>query len=142
MTVATAGPGIAERSRARGSLIPMIIAAVVILLVSVAFPFLIHACATGRIRSNPFVGIRIASVMASEAAWREGHRAALPTVWVGAPIAVILAAIALLASLSVEAQRTLVLVAAGVLIVSVIVGGVFANRAALAVSSESVEEQH
>ncbi len=117
------------------------VASVVILLVSVAFPLVIHACATGRIKVNPLAGIRIASVMASEDAWRAGHRAALPSIWVGAPIAVLFAALSIIPSLSEGTRSTLLLVAAGMLIVTVIVGGVFANRAALRLTSEKRADQ-
>lgn len=33
---------------------------------------------TGRLRRNWFAGIRVGAVMASDAAWRAGHRAAAP----------------------------------------------------------------
>lgn len=39
--------------------------------------------ASGRIRRNGFVGIRIPPTMASDAAWTRGHRAALVPSWVG-----------------------------------------------------------
>lgn len=46
--------------------------------------FLARAGADGRLRRNMFVGIRIPSTMASDAAWRAGHRAGeAPLRWAG-----------------------------------------------------------
>lgn len=123
----------------------MIVASVVILLVSVALPLMIHACATGRIPVNHLAGIRIASVMASENAWRAGHKAAIPTTWIGAAVAVVLAGTSLIPWLPDEAKSGLTIGAAIVLVAAVIVAGVFANRAALLVvgaDQDEREEQH
>lgn len=41
-----------------------------------------RAAATGRIRRNQLIGIRLPSTMASDAAWHAGHRAAVgPACW-------------------------------------------------------------
>jgi len=39
--------------------------------------------ASGRIRRNGFIGLRIPPTMASDAAWVAGHRAALVPSWIG-----------------------------------------------------------
>lgn len=44
-----------------------------------------HCAASGKLRRNAFFGLRVPSTLASEAAWRTGHRAALPVVWLSVP---------------------------------------------------------
>lgn len=39
--------------------------------------------ASGKIARNGFFGIRIPPTMASDAAWKAGHKAALVPVWIG-----------------------------------------------------------
>ena len=39
--------------------------------------------ASGRVRRNGFIGLRIPPTMASDAAWVAGHRAALVPSWIG-----------------------------------------------------------
>ena len=55
-----------------------IIAAAMLLVVVVT-----QLAASGKIRRNGFVGLRIPPTMASEAAWVEGHRAARAPSWIG-----------------------------------------------------------
>ncbi|GLD00578.1 hypothetical protein Mkiyose1088_24440 [Mycobacterium kiyosense] len=47
----------------------------------------IHCAASGLLPRNQIAGIRIPSVMASDTAWRAGHRAAIPVIWLTAPVA-------------------------------------------------------
>ena len=119
----------------------MIVASIVIALVAISAPLLIHACAIGRIPVNRFAGIRIPSVMSSAAAWRAGHGAALPATRVGAIAAFVLAAISFSPVLPESAQSGFVIAAAIVLVGAVIVGGVFANRAALNAFAKHEEHQ-
>lgn len=119
----------------------MIAASIAIALVAAAAPLLIHACATGRIPVNLFAGIRIRSVMSSAPAWRAGHRAALPATWIGAIPSFALAAVSFSPALPKGAQSGFVTAAVIVLVAAVVVGGVFANRAALNELAKH-EEQH
>ena len=57
-----------------------IIAAAMLLVVVVVVPQL---AASGKIRRNSFVGLRIPPTMASDAAWVAGHRAARVPSWIG-----------------------------------------------------------
>jgi uncharacterized membrane protein len=55
-----------------------IVAAAMLLVVVVT-----QLAASGKIRRNGFVGLRIPPTMASEAAWVAGHRAARAPSWIG-----------------------------------------------------------
>ena len=46
-----------------------------------------HSGASGKLARNGIVGIRIPSTMASDAAWRAGHRAAIPIARLTVPVA-------------------------------------------------------
>jgi hypothetical protein len=46
-----------------------------------------HCAASGILKRNHVAGFRIPSVMASDAAWRAGHRAAIPLIWLTVPVA-------------------------------------------------------
>lgn len=104
------------------------------LIVSIALAFVVISvtarAATGRLVRNQTAGIRIPSTMVSEKAWRAGHRAALPVMWLLAPVAAG-ADIAALSGLATMLTMWL-WVAASVAVV--IVGGVVAGRAARRVS--------
>jgi predicted permease len=50
---------------------------VLLVVVSVAMPFVMALCASGRIRRNHAVGIRIPPVTDSDESWARGHRAAV-----------------------------------------------------------------
>ena len=47
----------------------------------------IHFAASGKLRRNHIAGIRTPSLLASDAGWRAGHRAAIGTVWLTVPVA-------------------------------------------------------
>ncbi|MHC5798078.1 SdpI family protein [Lacisediminihabitans sp. FW035] len=110
----------------------MFIALLVVAAAAVTVAGITIGCARGSIPINSVFGIRIRSVMMSEAAWRAGHRAALPAELTGAGIALGVALAGFLPPLE-PAARLLSIVAAVVLLGATIVAGLFANRAALAV---------
>ena len=66
-----------------------IIAAAMLLVVVVT-----QLAASGMIRRNGFVGLRIPPTMASEAAWVAGHRAARAPSWIGFVLVAIAAGVA------------------------------------------------
>lgn len=47
-----------------------------------------YLAASGKLKRNGMVGLRIPSTMASDAAWRAGHRAAVPIMWLTVPVAI------------------------------------------------------
>ena len=109
----------------------MFVASIVLLLAAISMPIVIQACANGRIRVNPIAGIRIRNVMASEAAWRAGHKAAVVPSWIGAGLAVVLSLVSLYPAFPPATQRAIGVAAAVVLVVALTVGAFQANRAAL-----------
>lgn len=109
----------------------MIFGSLVIAVVAIAAPLTIHACAAGRIPINQLVGIRIGSVMSSPATWRAGHRASLPSIWIGAIVTAVLAAVSFSPALPESTQSALIVAAAIALVAALVVASVFANRAAL-----------
>ncbi|MDT5349088.1 MAG: hypothetical protein QOH91_2375 [Mycobacterium sp.] len=44
--------------------------------------------ASGKLPRNQAVGVRTTGTMASDAAWRAGHRAAIPVMWLTVPAAI------------------------------------------------------
>jgi SdpI/YfhL protein family len=48
-----------------------------------------HMAASGKLRRNQTTGIRVPATMASDAAWRAGHRAAMPLMWLTVPVAIV-----------------------------------------------------
>jgi protein-S-isoprenylcysteine O-methyltransferase Ste14 len=119
----------------------MIFGSIVIALVAIAAPLTIHTCAAGRIPINQLVGIRIGSVMSSPEAWRAGHRTSLPSIWIGALVTIVLAAVSFSPALPESTQSALVVAAAIVLVAALVVGSVFANRAALTEFAKQDEHQ-
>lgn len=107
---------------------------IVVGLVAVLVAGMVRLCASGRIPRNQFAGIRLPALFASDAAWRAGHRAALVPTVAGSAVAIVIAAPTALipafglVGLTVE---TLAMFA------GVIVGAVFANRAASRVAADS-----
>ena len=93
------------------------------------------AAASGRIRANAALGLRTPATTASEEAWEEGHRAALPVV---RPLCLTAGALALAGALAGSwppLGAALVLVAAAFLVGAAVSGGVIAHRAAQSVKA-------
>lgn len=63
--------------------------ALVPLVLAVLFIVIIPLCASGRIKNNPIVGIRLPSLRASQEAWERGHRAALPMVYLFSTLSIV-----------------------------------------------------
>ena len=61
---------------------------IVLTSVSLLMLVIVGLCASGAIPRNRVVGIRIASLYSSDHAWREGHRAAVLPIALGAAAAV------------------------------------------------------
>jgi uncharacterized membrane protein len=88
-----------------------------------------YCAAAGKLRRNQIAGIRLPATMASDAAWRAGHRAAIPFMWLTVPVAVVGSAVVATMKLG-----PLVAVVVGllpiVLIAIVIAAAVAAHKAA------------
>lgn len=90
-----------------------------------------HACAAGKIKVNPLVGIRTAKTMVNEETWRAGHGAAVQPTWVSAIAAAAISLAGLLFLDSPETQIIMVFLACALLLVAVVYGTKLANVAAL-----------
>jgi hypothetical protein len=110
----------------------MVVASVVLLIANVVIVAVVLLCASGHIPVNPVAGIRSRTVRASEAAWCAGHKAARPATVTGCLLAAALLAASLF-PVGAEVESALVLAAVIMMVVSLVVGAVFANRAATAV---------
>jgi uncharacterized membrane protein len=87
----------------------------------------------GRLRPNPWAGIRLPSTMASDAAWYAAHRAAGPVLTAGGTASAAVAIVGVLVGLASPASGlALVMVAIGVLLVATVWSGVRGHRAAAA----------
>ncbi|HWD61781.1 MAG TPA: SdpI family protein [Humibacter sp.] len=105
----------------------MVIGAVVVAILSIAVIVLIPLCATGRIRRNPFIGLRLPAFFASDEAWMAGHRAAvLPSVCGG--VVGLVAAILVVAVQGFGEVWFVIEIAA--ILAGLIVGAVLGTRAA------------
>lgn len=89
-----------------------------------------RAAAAGGIRANAALGLRTPATTASEEAWEEGHRAALPVVRPLCVAAAVLAVAGTLAGSWPPLGAALVLAAAALLVGAAVIGGVVAHRAA------------
>jgi len=118
----------------------MLISGIVLMLAAILVVGVNEAAARGRLGINGFAGIRFGSLMLSERAWREGHRAArVPMVVAG----VVLFAAGLAAatgSLGGDATGTLVIGACVITLVLVGVAAFLAKRAADHVLVEDARE--
>jgi hypothetical protein len=91
------------------------------------------AAAAGRVRANGALGLRTTATTASEEAWEEAHRAALPVV---RPLCLASGVTALAGALAGSwppAGEVLVLIAAALLVGAAALGGVIAHRVARSV---------
>lgn len=108
-----------------------LVVGIVLGLVSILLPALSWLAARGTLPMNPIAGIRIPSTMRSPAAWRAGHRGALPWTVVTA-VVVVAGALVMMLARPRSGAPTVVwpLCLAGVLIIGTIVASVVASRAA------------
>jgi uncharacterized membrane protein len=99
-----------------------------------------HRAATGRLKRNGRVGIRVPSMFGSERAWRAGHRAAGRFTWVWLALTVgVTVTVVRWAGRTAESDAMLFAVAGGVvgwMVVYSVLAGVVGARAA-----RSVQEQ-
>ena len=89
-----------------------------------------HACASGRIKKNPWLGIRTGKTMVNEDTWQAGHRAAVQPMWVSGIAAAAISLAGLLFLDSPGTQTVMALMACALLLVAVIYGAKVANVAA------------
>jgi hypothetical protein len=104
-----------------------VIPAVLVAAAAVVVALVTLLAAAGRLRRNSIAGIRIPSLLASDEAWRNGHRAAVLPTAAAAIICVVLAAVVLtgrpIAYLGAPLETV-------VLVLGVLVGTLSARRAA------------
>lgn len=89
----------------------------------------IYCAASGLLPRNHIAGIRTPSVMASDAAWRAGHRAAIPVIWLTAPVALAGTAVAVIMP-NPGLVRLAVLATSAAFVAILLSCAVVANRAA------------
>ena len=109
--------------------------AVSVVLVGIVVRLITAQAADGHLDRNGVVGIRTRATTRSDAAWRAGHAAALPTIRVGALVGYALAAVTVGAAFVLSGRPyalILGLVALGVLVVFIVVA---ARSAVLAARS-------
>ncbi|WP_078290017.1 SdpI family protein [Mycobacterium sp. D16R24] len=89
-----------------------------------------HRAATGALPRNQVAGIRLRSTYSSEAAWRAGHRAARPVMWLLVPITVAadVAIVSAIRQVSPLAVGLIVMIWAAALLPVVVVAAVIAAR--------------
>ncbi len=106
---------------------------VIAMLVALGVAGMTFAAARGALALNPIVGIRTNATKRSDAAWKAGHSAALPFVFWGGLIVVLLGVLMLLgyARAGLEPPFAGLVLLASELVVA-IVAAVFAHRAAAA----------
>lgn len=104
---------------------------VLLVVISVVVPVSIRLCAAGHPGINPLLGIRTRYVMASDSAWKAGHRAAVPATYVGGAVALLLAVVGFDPGLPASVQVMLTFGSAIALLTGASIGMVRAGRAAL-----------
>lgn len=107
----------------------VLIGIIVLGAASIAVAVGVILCAAGVIRRNPWVGLRIPSLFASDAAWKAGHRAAVLPVLCSTVVNVVLAILAL-TMMAASPGTVLIWVALVVLLAGTIIGAVLGSRAA------------
>jgi len=118
----------------------MIVAGVVAVLGAVVIVGVVEAAARGRLGVNQLAGIRIPSVMASDAAWVAGHRAARPLTWIGGLVFAVAGAIAATApasGLAADAVGAVFGVGVAIALVCVVSAAFAARSAALRVGGRT-----
>ncbi|HTQ21963.1 SdpI family protein [Mycobacterium sp.] len=86
-----------------------------------------HCGASGKLPRNQAVGVRTPGTMASDAAWRAGHRAAIPVMWLTVPGAMAGSAALMLTGLG---ARALGWIPIAVLVPILLAAAVVADKAA------------
>jgi uncharacterized membrane protein len=88
-----------------------------------------YCAAAGKLRRNQIAGIRIPTTMASDAAWRAGHRAAMPFMWLTVPVAVV--GTAVIATMKLGPLVALVVGALPIVLIAILIAAaVVAGKAA------------
>lgn len=100
-------------------------------LISIGVPISIRACATGRVGVNATLGIRTQYLMASPAAWKAGHKAALPPIYIASALALVAVLVSFVPAFSIVTRLTLAIAAAVAILVGMLISVPMANRAAL-----------
>lgn len=101
--------------------------------------WVVAAGADGRLGVNHWMGMRTSATMSSQDAWQAGHRAALPIVKPSCLAAAVVAGAGAVLGFRPPLGVVLMLVAAGLMLVGTIAGGVAAHRAARSVSQQPTE---
>ncbi|PPI25187.1 hypothetical protein C5D34_11970 [Rathayibacter sp. AY1B1] len=116
----------------------MVFGVLVLVFAAAAVVAAVECAARGRLGPNNLVGIRAASVMASDEAWQRGHQAARPCVWIGALLAVTGGSL----SLVVDPTHSNAFVLAGLsaFLIFVLLGSAIAVRAARQVPPPGVDD--
>ncbi|MDJ0316342.1 SdpI family protein [Arthrobacter antibioticus] len=109
----------------------LIFSLLLLALCSLGIAGLNHACALGKIKRNPFVGIRTAKTMVNEETWQAGHGAAVQSMWVSGIAAAAISLAGLLFLDSPNTQIIMALLACALLLTAVIYGSKLANIAAV-----------
>jgi len=107
--------------------------AIILAVVGLAFIPILALCGRGVIPRGWGVGIRLPAIQQSDAAWRAGHRAAVPPYAVFALVAVGVAVLPLAVPALSDADPALTAV---VIIAGLVVGGIVGSRAADRVASD------
>lgn len=116
----------------------MVFGVLVLVFAAAAVVAAVECAARGRLGPNNLVGIRAASVMASDEAWQRGHQAARPCVWIGTFLAVTGGSL----SLVVDPTHSNAFVLAGLsaFLIFVLLGSAIAVRAARQVPPPGVDD--
>lgn len=105
---------------------------VIVVIMSVGVVLGVRACASGRIKLNYALGLRVGFVLHDEEAWEAGHRAAVPAVTAAAPVGVVLGIVGAIPALGENGQIIVSMCGLAAVVVGLVWGTAAANRAAKA----------
>ncbi len=110
----------------------VVVIALVVAAGSVGLVLVGRASTAGRLRPNPWAGIRLPSTMASEAAWYAAHAAAGPVLTAGGTVAAVVAGLGGVLALAgtPSAGLALVMVAIALLLTATLWSGFVGHKAA------------
>jgi hypothetical protein len=108
----------------------MLISAIVLMLAGILIVVVGERAAGGRLGINSLMGIRTGALMASEAAWTAGHKAARIPMDLAGLVLFLAGAVALALRLGEPATGTIVLTAAVASLVLIVIGAIVATPAA------------